>query len=102
MTRLREHRARQKAAEATEFTKLARKLGLDPATAEDLTAAYLADTRNTWTFVMLSPAQNDAVVEWQDVVIRRQKRQLRQKENELVALRAKLAPLDEEFEGFDD
>ena len=64
VTRLREHRARQKAAEATEFTKLARKLGLDPATAEDLTAAYLADTRNTWTFVMLSPAQNDAVVEW--------------------------------------
>lgn len=64
VTRLREHRARQKAAEATEFTKLARKLGLDPATAEDLTAAYLADTRNTWTFVMLSPAQNEAVADW--------------------------------------
>ena len=27
-------------------------------------AAYLADTRNAWTFVMLSPAQNAAVVDW--------------------------------------
>ncbi len=61
---LRERRARQKAAEATEFAKLARKLGMDPAAAENLAAAYLADTRNAWTFVMLSPAQNDAVVEW--------------------------------------
>jgi len=61
---LRDRRAQQKAAEATEFAKLARKLGLDPATAEDLTAAYLADTRNAWTFVMLSPAQNEAVADW--------------------------------------
>ncbi len=61
---LRDRRARQKAAEATEFAKLARKLGMDPAAAEDLTAAYLADTRNSWTFVMLSPAQNAAVVRW--------------------------------------
>lgn len=61
---LRDRRARQKAAEAVEFAKLARKLGMDPAAAEDLAAAYLADTRNAWTFVMLSPAQNDAVVEW--------------------------------------
>jgi hypothetical protein len=61
---LRGARTRQKAAEATEFAKLARKLGMDPAVAEDLAAAYLADTRNAWTFVMLSPAQNDAVVEW--------------------------------------
>ncbi len=61
---LRERRARQKVAEATEFAKLARKLGMDPAAAEDLTAAYLADTRNAWTFVMLSPAQNEAVAEW--------------------------------------
>ncbi len=59
-----ERRARQKAAEATEFAKLARKLGMDPAVAQDLAAAYLAGTRNAWTFVMLSPAQNDAVVEW--------------------------------------
>jgi DNA-binding transcriptional ArsR family regulator len=61
---LRDHRTRQKAAEATEFAKLARKLGMDPAMAQELAAAYLADTRNAWTFVMLSPAQNDAVVEW--------------------------------------
>lgn len=61
---LRDRRARQKVAEATEFAKLARKLGMDSAAAEDLAAAYLADTRNAWTFVMLSPAQNDAVVEW--------------------------------------
>lgn len=61
---LRDRRARQKAAEATEFAKLARKLGMDPAVAEDLAAAYLADTRNGWTFVMLSPAQNTAVVRW--------------------------------------
>lgn len=60
----REARARQKAAEATEFAKLALKLGMDPAAAGDLVATYLADTRNAWTFVMLSPAQNDAVVEW--------------------------------------
>ncbi len=61
---LRDARGRQKAATAAEFAKLARKLGMDPAAAEDLVAAYLADTRNAWTFVMLSPAQNDAVVEW--------------------------------------
>ena len=61
---LQDRRARQKAAEATEFAKLARKLGMDPAAAEDLTAAYLADTRNAWTFVMLSPAQNEAVTDW--------------------------------------
>ena len=61
---LRERRARQKAAEATEFAKLARKLGMDSAVAENLAAAYLADTRNAWTFVMLSPAQNEAVSEW--------------------------------------
>ncbi len=61
---LRDRRARQKAAEATEFAKLARKLGMDPAAAEDLAAAYLADTRNAWTFVMLSPAQNASVVRW--------------------------------------
>ncbi len=61
---LRDRRARQKAAEATEFAKLARKLGMDPAAAEDLAAAYLADTRNAWTFVMISPAQNAAVVRW--------------------------------------
>lgn len=59
-----EARARQKATEATEFTKLARKLGMDSATADDLVAAYLADTRNAWTFVMISPAQNAAVVRW--------------------------------------
>lgn len=61
---LRDRRARQKAAEATEFAKLARKLGMDPAAAEDLAAAYLADTRNAWTFVMISPAQNATVVRW--------------------------------------
>ncbi len=61
---LRDRRARQKAAEATEFAKLARKLGMDPTAAEDLAAAYLADTRNAWTFVMLSPAQNASVVRW--------------------------------------
>jgi hypothetical protein len=37
---------------------------MNQAAAEDLIAAYMADTRNAWTFVMLSPAQNDAVVEW--------------------------------------
>jgi pyruvate/2-oxoglutarate dehydrogenase complex dihydrolipoamide acyltransferase (E2) component len=57
-------RARQKAAAAAEFTKLARKLGMDLAAADDLIAAYLADTRNAWTFAMISPAQNDAVVDW--------------------------------------
>ncbi len=61
---LRDRRARQKAAEATEFAKLARKLGMDPAAAENLAAAYLADTRNAWTFVMISPAQNASVVRW--------------------------------------
>jgi hypothetical protein len=61
---LRDARARQKAAEATEFAKLARKLGLDPGVADDLAAAYLADTRNAWTFVMISPAQNASVVRW--------------------------------------
>lgn len=61
---LRDARARQKAAEASEFTKLALRLGMDQAAANDLVAAYLADTRNAWTFVMLSPAQNAAVVDW--------------------------------------
>ena len=59
-----EARARQKAAEAAEFARMALKFGMDPAAADDLVAAYLADTRNAWTFVMLSPAQNAAVVDW--------------------------------------
>ena len=61
---LKEARARQKAAEAAEFARMALKFGMDPAAADDLVAAYLADTRNAWTFVMLSPAQNAAVVDW--------------------------------------
>lgn len=61
---LKEARARQKAAEAAEFARMALKFGMDPAAANDLVAAYLADTRNAWTFVMLSPAQNAAVVDW--------------------------------------
>lgn len=61
---LRSRRARQKADEAAQFARLARKLGMDLAAAEDLAAAYLADTHSAWTFVMISPAQNAAVVRW--------------------------------------
>lgn len=61
---LRSRRARQKADEAAQFARLARKLGMDLVAAEDLATAYLADTHSAWTFVMISPAQNAAVVRW--------------------------------------
>lgn len=57
-------RAAQKAAEAVQLEALARKAGMAPDDAARLADGLRAQIPNDWTFVMLSPSQNSAVVRW--------------------------------------
>jgi hypothetical protein len=57
-------RATQKAAEAVQLEALARKAGMSPDDAARLAQGLRAQIPNDWTFVMLSPSQNSAVVRW--------------------------------------
>ncbi len=57
-------RALQKAAEAVQLEALARKAGMSPDDAARLAQGLRAQIPNDWTFVMLSPSQNSAVVRW--------------------------------------
>lgn len=57
-------RALQKAAEAVQLEALARKAGMAPDDAARLAQGLRAQIPNDWTFVMLSPSQNSAVVRW--------------------------------------
>lgn len=57
-------RAAQKAAEADLLETLARKAGLPPDAAAQLAQGLRAQIPSEWTFVMLSPSQNSAVVRW--------------------------------------
>ncbi len=57
-------RATQKAAEAVQLEALARKAGMAPEAAARLAQGLRAQISNDWTFVMLSPSQNSAVVRW--------------------------------------
>jgi len=57
-------RAAQKAAEAAQLETLARRAGMAPDAAARLADGLRAQIPNDWTFVMLSPSQNSAVVRW--------------------------------------
>ena len=57
-------RATQQAAEAVQLEALARKAGMAPDDAARLAQGLRAQIPNDWTFVMLSPSQNSAVVRW--------------------------------------
>jgi CRP-like cAMP-binding protein len=57
-------RATQRAAEAVQLEALARKAGMSPDDAARLAQGLRAQIPNDWTFVMLSPSQNSAVVRW--------------------------------------
>lgn len=57
-------RALQKVAEAVQLETLARKAGMSPDDAARLAQGLRAQIPNDWTFVMLSPSQNSAVVRW--------------------------------------
>lgn len=57
-------RAAQRAAEAAQLEALARKAGMDPDNAARLADGLRAQIPNDWTFIMLSPSQNSAVVRW--------------------------------------
>lgn len=57
-------RARQQAAQAEEFEKLARRAGMPPEAAAHFASNLRSPSTNEWTFVMISPAQNSAVVRW--------------------------------------
>ncbi len=57
-------RAAQRAAEAAQLETLARKAGLAPEAAARLADGLRAQIPNDWTFIMLSPSQNSAVVRW--------------------------------------
>ena len=57
-------RATQRAAEAIQLEALARKAGMAPDDAARLAQGLRAQIPNDWTFVMLSPSQNSAVVRW--------------------------------------
>ncbi len=57
-------RATQRAAEAVQLEALARKAGMAPDDAARLAQGLRAQIPNDWTFVMLSPSQNSAVVRW--------------------------------------
>lgn len=57
-------RAAQRVAEATQLQALARKAGLSSQDAQNLADALRAQAPSEWTFVMLSPSQNAAVVRW--------------------------------------
>jgi hypothetical protein len=57
-------RAVQKAAEAAQLEALARKAGMPPDAAARLADGLRSQVPNEWTFIMLSPSQNAAVVRW--------------------------------------
>lgn len=57
-------RAAQKAAEAAQLEALACKAGMDREAAARLADGLRAQIPNDWTFIMLSPSQNSAVVRW--------------------------------------
>jgi len=57
-------RAAQRHAKAAQLEALAREAGMPPAAATQLANGLRALAPTEWTFVMLSPAQNAAVVEW--------------------------------------
>lgn len=57
-------RAAQRVAEAAQLEALLRKAGLHADAAARLADGLRAQAPNDWTFVMLSPAQNSAVVGW--------------------------------------
>lgn len=57
-------RAARQAAEAAQLEALARKAGLAPDAAARLADGLRAQIPNDWTFIMLSPSQNSAVVRW--------------------------------------
>jgi hypothetical protein len=57
-------RAAQRATEAAQLEALACKAGMDRETAARLADGLRAQIPNDWTFIMLSPSQNSAVVRW--------------------------------------
>ena len=63
------HRRQRDAQKAAELVRLAMEIGVDrfePDTVDALerVAHIFAEPRSDWTFVMLSPAQNEMVVDW--------------------------------------
>jgi DNA-binding transcriptional ArsR family regulator len=66
VVKLGEERAKRRAEEARQFVQDARRLGLDVETLgkiEEAAKAHAQDPEG-WSFVMLGPAQNEAVVRW--------------------------------------
>lgn len=57
-------RAAQKAADAAQLEALAKKAGMPPDAAARLADGLRAQPSSEWTFIMLSPSQNAAVVRW--------------------------------------
>lgn len=57
-------RVAQKAAEASQLEALAKKAGMAPDAAARLADGLRAQPQTEWTFIMLSPSQNAAVVRW--------------------------------------
>ncbi len=57
-------RRSQALAEAKQLEGLAKKAGMDPTAAATLADGLRAQLPDGWTFVMLSPAQNGAVLRW--------------------------------------
>ena len=66
VTKLSAERAKKRREEARQIVQQVRRLGLDPETLakiDDAAKAHAKSSEN-WIFVMLSPAQNAAVVRW--------------------------------------
>lgn len=57
-------RREKQARDAQTLERLAKRAGLDPETAAMLAMNLAPAAKSEWTFVMISPQQNDAVVEW--------------------------------------
>lgn len=58
------HRRKRQQQDAETLERLARRAGLDPKTAALLAMNLAPAPKTEWTFVMISPQQNAAVVKW--------------------------------------
>lgn len=58
------HRRKRQQKDAETLERLARRAGLDPQTAAMLAMNLAPAPKTEWTFVMISPEQNAAVVQW--------------------------------------
>ena len=61
---LQRERAIRRTLRAAQLEALAKEAGMDPEAAASLANGLRAQAHNEWTFLMLSPSQNAAVVRW--------------------------------------